>query len=64
MLKARQEASPLHRSTYTRLSSPALLQEFDKRKREAAVKAISEESKKRDKAAKERGEIYAERRRV
>jgi hypothetical protein len=38
--------------------------EFDKKRREATVKAISEEGKKKDAAEKERGEIYAERRRV
>ena len=46
------------------LAAHAILQKFEKKKREAAVKAISEESKRKDKAEKERGEIYAERRRV
>ncbi|KAJ9093230.1 hypothetical protein QFC19_008436 [Naganishia cerealis] len=39
-------------------------QEFDKKRREAKVKAIGEELKKKDKAEKERKEIFAERRRM
>ncbi|KAJ9121440.1 hypothetical protein QFC24_004778 [Naganishia onofrii] len=40
------------------------IKEFDKKRREAKTKAISEVLKKKDKAEKERKEIYAERRRV
>ncbi|KAJ9115947.1 hypothetical protein QFC22_005090 [Naganishia vaughanmartiniae] len=43
-------------------SSPLL--EFDKKRREAKTKAITEVFKNKDKAEKERKEIYAERRRV
>jgi hypothetical protein len=40
------------------------MQAYDKKRREAATKIISERLKKEDKANKERGEYYAEQKRV
>jgi hypothetical protein len=61
--KHRFHVTRLIRSRSLECSFPSL-QEFDKKRREAKTKAISEVLKKKDKAEKERKEIYAERRRV
>ncbi|KAJ9107649.1 hypothetical protein QFC21_001109 [Naganishia friedmannii] len=61
-IKAKRDKPPNPGETEFSRKMPFSYWEFDKKRREAKTKAISEVLKKKDKAEKERKEIYAERR--